>query len=412
MKKGILVYHPSGNQNVRALLHALKAKEMLHTYHTTIATFKNAFYYKFFSIKKLSRFKRRTYPDNIRKQTILYPFLEILLMAGIKRYKNIQLSGSSINKILAYKVGKYIQKEKEDYIEGVYCFPFGALPIFIEAKKRGIKCFYEQTTGYYKELKNITNKEKDRNPEWASSIKIYEEPQNILDKLDKELELADQIIVASTYIKKTLLKYHFPENKISIIPYGFPNIHKKDYRDLNNKKIKILYAGNMSQLKGLSYMFEAVEYFSDKIELHLVGSIAERNCKILMESIQKHIYLGSISHNKLLEEMRNVDLLIFPSLCDGFGMVISEAMSQGTPVIATYNSGGPDIINHGENGWLIPSADANAIKDIISYIIKNPNEIKRVGMNALATASKRPWIKYEEEVTNFISKNLTNSSHD
>lgn len=402
MKNKILVYHPTGNQNVRALLRALQRSNMLHTFHTTIAVFKSSFYYNLFSIKFLSKLKRRTFPDEIKKQTILYPFLEILLGLGIKKYKGKELTGSLINKLLSYKVATYISKtNKIEKLFGLYGYPYGSLPLFHEAKKKNIICFYELTTGYYKELKKITQHEKLINPEWASSIKIYEEDDEILHKLDDELNLADCIIVASTYIKTTLLAHNYPANKIHIIPYGFPNIVKRNYRTITNK-IKILYAGNISQLKGLSYMFKALDSLSDKVELSLAGSISDTNCKPLMMEIRKHKYLGALSHDILLKEMRTNDILLFPSLCDGYGLVINEAMSQGLPVIASYNSGGPDVITHGINGWLVPHANSNEITKILSYIIDHPEEIERVGKNAIITASLRPWNKYEHEIIKLL----------
>ena len=66
-----------------------------------------------------------------------------------------------------------------------------------------------------------------------------------------------------------------------------------------------------------------------------------------------HNYLGPMPHDKVLQEMRKADVFIFPSLFEGFGMVITEAMSQGTPVIATDRTCAVDLIKNGENGWVI-----------------------------------------------------------
>lgn len=397
----ILVYHPTGNQNVRGLLRGLADWQMLHSYHTTIAVFQSSWYYKYLR-GPLEKFKRRTFPESIKHNIVLYPFIEILLTLHVKRYRNIKLTGSTVNKMLAYDVAKYI-KNKHKKIDAVYGFPFGSEPIFNEARKHGIKCLYEQTTGYYKSLKEITNKEKSVNPDWAKSITIYEEPQEILDKLDKELSMADVIIVASSYIKKTLTAYGYSEDKIKIIPYGYPQIAPKEQKEkCSNERLKLLFAGNISQLKGLSYLFKSLEGFEDKVELTLVGSKTNNLSTEIDAALAKHNYLGPLNHEFLLKEMYKTDILVFPSLCDGYGMVVTEAMSQGTPVIASENSCGPDFIKHGINGWLIPIQDSEAIRKIIIEVLSEPSSLKKISKNALNDAAQRPWRVYEKEVTDYI----------
>lgn len=396
----ILVYHPTGNQNVRGLLRGLSNRQMLHSYHTTIAVFQSSWYYKYLK-GPLENFKKRTFPESIKNNIVLYPFIETLLVLRVKKYKGMRLTGSSVNKILAYNVATYLKKQKN--IDAVYGFPFGSEPIFNEARKHDIKCIYEQTTGYYKSLKKITDTEKTNNPDWAKTITIYEEPQEILDKLDRELSMADVIIVASSYIKKTLTAYGYNEDKIKIIPYGYPPIAPKKQRErCSSEKLKLLFAGNISQLKGLSYLFKSLEGLEDKVELTLVGSKTNNLSTEMNAALAKYNYLGPLSHELLLKEMHKADILIFPSLCDGYGMVVTEAMSQGTPVIASENSCGPDFIKHGINGWLVPIQNSEAIRKIIVEILSEPASLKQIGENALADAAQRPWSVYEKEVTDYI----------
>jgi glycosyltransferase involved in cell wall biosynthesis len=101
--------------------------------------------------------------------------------------------------------------------------------------------------------------------------------------------------------------------------------------------------------------------------------------------------------------MREHDILILPSLFEGYGLVISEAMSQGTPVIATDRTAGGDFIVHGENGWLVQAGSTDGIVEILDYLITTPSEVEKCGRSALLTASKRPWSIYGSELANKIS---------
>ena len=102
--------------------------------------------------------------------------------------------------------------------------------------------------------------------------------------------------------------------------------------------------------------------------------------------------------------MQEHDVLLFPSLFEGFGLVITEAMSQGTPVITTDRTAGPDLIDHGENGWIVEAGSTLALKTCIEQLIEKPETIVKVGKAAIETARKRPWEVYGKELAEAILK--------
>lgn len=401
----ILVYHPTGNENVRALLRALKKSDMLHSFHTAIAVFESSWYYRFLR-GKLSRFKRRTCDSNIKKQTKLYPFLELLMFAGVKRFKGKEITSGYINLTLSGKVARGMTNVANQ-VDGVYCYPHGAKQIFEVAKQQKKICFYEQTTAYYKEFEQIVSKEKELNPDWMNTITMYKSLDRVLfDQLTEELNLCDVIVAPSTYVKNTLLKFGFQDSKIKVIPYGFPDVSEKKYPKGKSNKLNLLFVGNISQLKGISYLFEAIGQLHEKVNLTLVGNISNSKNPFLIENLNKYNYKGTMSHNQVMKEMRRHDILIFPTLSDGYGLVINEAMSQGTPVITTPCSGGPDVIIDKVNGWIIPAASVEPMVDLLNELYANPHLLQEVSSNAFKTAQSRPWAVYEKEVTSFIKKSM------
>lgn len=402
MEKKILVYHPFGNQNVRGIINGLSQYNMLHSFHTTFAIFPGTCIYHLAKRLHFLNILKREYDSSLKNKTKIYPIKELIRQSNILSrigFKNIP--SGDINILINKKVAKYIS-QKHKKINAVYCYTHGALDIFKISKIYNIKCFYELPIEYYKNLTEIIQQEKTENSLWARDIHIYNNSKN-LHIIDEELKLADHIIVASTYLQRSLTKYGFNKEKIHVVPYGFPPISPKKYRTID-KKLKILYVGGLHQLKGLSYMFDAINDLIEQVELTLIGSgnISEH----LSKELKKHKYLGAQSHQQVLQEMKENDILLFPTLSDGFGMVVSEAMSQGTPVIATDHCCAIDIIENGVNGWIIPSRSSYAIKEKILYLLKHPDEIEKNGKNALKTAYLRPWQCYQEEIISIINKNL------
>ena len=168
--------------------------------------------------------------------------------------------------------------------------------------------------------------------------------------------------------------------------------------------MRFLFVGRLSQSKGLSYLFDAVKLFENEIELSIIGFNSYPNCKVLQSNLAKHNYLGPMPHDKVLQEMRKADVFIFPSLFEGFGMVITEAMSQGTPVIATNRTCAVDIINSGENGWVVEAGSVESLTDAIRDAISKRNQLEKIGKNAMETARQRPWCCYENEISDAINK--------
>ena len=237
------------------------------------------------------------------------------------------------------------------------------------------------------------------------NLGVFGDSKEKLMRKDEELKLADCIFVASSFTKESILKYypHSLSSPIKVIPYGFPNVYEeRNYENNSNRKLKFLYVGRLSQSKGLSYLFEAIDKYHDDIELTIVGYNSYPNCIALQNQLKKHKYIGTLAHDHVLKEMRKADVLIFPSLFEGFGMVITEAMSQGTPVIATNRTCAVDFIRNGENGWLVEAGSTSSLISAINDVLTKKDKLALIGKEAAKTAKLRPWGIYENELANSI----------
>jgi glycosyltransferase involved in cell wall biosynthesis len=83
--------------------------------------------------------------------------------------------------------------------------------------------------------------------------------------------------------------------------------------------------------------------------------------------------------------------MILPTLCDGFGMVILEALANGLPVITTSNAGGADAIVSGRSGFVIAPADRDAIVERLSWCDANPDTLFGMRRHALDRAGDWTW---------------------
>jgi glycosyltransferase involved in cell wall biosynthesis len=104
--------------------------------------------------------------------------------------------------------------------------------------------------------------------------------------------------------------------------------------------------------------------------------------------------------------MRNHDVLVFPSLFEGFGLVILEAMSQGMTVITTPNTGGPDVTTDGENGFIVPIRSAEAIAERLETLVFDRKRLASMKEAALKTSRAMSWANYERAVAGVVKSVL------
>ena len=102
-----------------------------------------------------------------------------------------------------------------------------------------------------------------------------------------------------------------------------------------------------------------------------------------------------------MNEFHKNDVLIFPSLVEGFGQVILEAMSSGLPVICTPNTAGRDLFLTGDEGIIVPIRSVDALVQKIEWCMANKSELSEMGRIALETAKSFTWEKFRKEIRDF-----------
>ncbi|MDO4335354.1 MAG: glycosyltransferase, partial [Bacteroidales bacterium] len=188
------------------------------------------------------------------------------------------------------------------------------------------------------------------------------------------LKTSKYILTPSPYIKD-LIKAKIKKEAI-LCPIPFT--HHKETAIHNTKMGNLLYVGTIEERKGLKYIIQALKILKQEhipAELKIVGKIANHKYYAdLQLEISKHDlnvnFFGYVSTTQLEELYSNADAFVFPSLLEGFGMAINEAMTYGLPVIAFNNSAMPYSVNE-NNGILVDNKDYHGLASAIKKLILN-----------------------------------------
>ena len=408
----ILFSHPTGNANVREAARALNDAGLLSEFWTSICWNQKSSLTRILPRSVTRELERRSFSDIARSQIRCHPLIEVARLtarqfnlSSLTGHETARFSIDAVYRSLDLKVAQRVQDAPN--IRGVYAYEDGALASFRAARRLGIKTIYDLPIGYWRSYRELMAEEESLQPEWASTMQGRGDSDEKLQRKDEELSLATDIVVASSFVRDTLQKAGPLRATVSVLPYGAPARRTSGIVSTRSGKLKVLFVGALSQRKGVSYLMKAVTHLSSAIELTLVGRRVSE-CRPLDAALRTHRWIPSISHSALLEEMSHHDVMVFSSLFEGFGLVILEAMSQGVPVIATPNTAAPDFVSDGDDGFIVPIRDADAIAQKLEMLIDDRDLLAAMSQAAIRKAAAHSWEQYRHGIATAVGSALMN----
>jgi glycosyltransferase involved in cell wall biosynthesis len=246
-----------------------------------------------------------------------------------------------------------------------------------KAKKMGMVTVIDRGSSHMLYQQKILKEEYER-----FGVKTDLPHPKIIEKELKEYEEADYVAVPSLFVKRTFLEQSFPENKLIHIPYGvdlsqFRQIPKAD------DVFRVIFVGGMTLQKGVHYLLRAFSELNlPNSELMLIGAISNEIKPFFKKYEGKFNYVGHVTQGELYKYYSQSSVFVLNSIQDGFGMVIIQAMACSLPVIATENTGGPDIVRDRKDGFIIPIRDIEKLKEKLLYLYENPEICQKMGQSA------------------------------
>ena len=393
----ILLSHPTANQNVRQAALAFAEDDLLVEFWTCLNWKQGGFFDRHLPTRLRNELRRRSFPDRVRPFTKTFGWREagrlLSQQLGLQFLTRPEVGPFSVDAVylsLDRHVARRLQNNRQ--LKAVYAYDSGALESFRAAKARQFKCIYEHPIVYWREARRYQQEEAELHPEWKPTLGAILDSEEKQARKDAELALADVVIVPSTFSKNSL--NHAPGLKASVqvVPYGLPTV-SRTHDESSSDKLRVLFVGALSQAKGLKYLLEAAAKLERQINLTLVG---KRVSSLIptQAMLDKHRWIPSLAYDELLREMSRHDVLVLPSLHEGFGLVLGEAMAQGLVVIATAHSAAPDLIDDGVDGFIIPVRSADAIVEKLELLLRDPARLREMKQAARRKAQAHSWETY------------------
>ena len=398
----LLVQHPTGNRNVRAVLEALQDADLLAEFATTIAVNPAAAWLKLLPAASRQEWLRRAFPVPAA-QVWTHPWQELARMVlprlglgGGVGAADIDTVYQGLDDAVAQRLPQLARLKP---LGAVYAYEDGALATFAQAKKLGLSCVYDLPIAYWETGRRLMQEEAERLPAWAPTLGggITDSAAKLARKT-QELELADVVVGPSEFVMDSLPPWARGK-RLVLAPFGSPAAPARqnaepDEARANCRPLRVLFVGSMGQRKGLGDLFAAMRLLHRAdIELVVMGSLLAP-MKFYQSQLPAFTYEPSRPHAQVLALMRSCDVFCLPSIVEGRALVMQEAMSQGLPLLITSNTGGADLIEEGKTGFLVPISSPVALADKLTWFAENRNQLPAMGRAAQAHAARYTWENY------------------
>lgn len=364
--------------------------------------------FRFDLAHQLSRRAVTEFPTSLIKS---YPLPEILrlLVSKVDRDKR------STDMVFHWGLHQFDQWVANQVLSGstaVYGYEYGCLATFQAAKQQNIASIYDVPSPEHDFVENLLEAEFSHFPALQTPYRRYcrARQESRTERRRQEWQLANVVIANSEFTKASYVAAGVPASKVRVVPYGAPPVRHEIAASMppQGNKTRFLWAGTFSVRKGAHYLLQAWKQLNPEpaASLQVLGAMG------LPESLLSHVpdsitLSGTVPRSDLYSIYQNSDVLVFPTLCDGFGMVVTEAFAHGLPVITTDRAGAADLVQHGVNGLIVPAGDAQALAETLAWCITHRAELRSMRQAALETAAKWQWSDYRRSLIKNLREGLS-----
>ncbi|MCL4508952.1 MAG: glycosyltransferase [Chloroflexi bacterium] len=244
------------------------------------------------------------------------------------------------------------------------------------ARAFGAFCIIEIATSHAAEQNALLNRERR---EFGYTERPEHHPWS-LKRHEAEYAAADAVLVWSTAARDSFLARGMAAGKVFLHPPRYSFRARASSERAPASPLRVLFVGQVCLRKGVHYLLQAWELLRHpSAELWLCGDVGAD----IQPYLRSHPLPGSVKLTGFVQDpsplFEAATVFVLPSIEDGFGLVVAEAMSYGVPVVVSENVGARDLVRDGESGVVVPIRNAAALAQALERLLSAPDAALGMG---------------------------------
>lgn len=222
---------------------------------------------------------------------------------------------------------------------------------------------------------------------WAFDMQVSRFKKELYAAVERTLSrVTDRIINISHHEMRAARSWKLPSARMAVVHNGIADTGAPDGGASKERTgpLRLLFIGRLDPQKGADLLVEAVESSPELgVSLTIIGEPTRGERPSSADA--RITYLGWLSRQALRTMLREADALVVPSRWEGFGLVAIEGLREGVPVLASDAGGLPEIVRHGENGYVFPRNDMAGLKTLLA-------SLTRPALSSLRTCARQTFV--------------------
>jgi alpha-maltose-1-phosphate synthase len=273
-----------------------------------------------------------------------------------------------------------------------------ALETLKRAKSLGVATFLEYPIAHHAFSEEFLAEEARLQPEYARTLQFHKFSDERRARLEAEIDLADFVLVLSSFQASTFVRSGVPAEKLVVVPLGVDSSLFAPLPRVRGERFRILFVGQVGQRKGISYLFEAARMVSASIplEIILVGNVVGTSKPWSRLPFVRHV--PHVPRSELPRLYAAADVFVLPSLIEGFGLTALEAMASNLPVIVSTHTFGSDVVEDGSDGYVVSVRNTDGLAERLALLGQSVELRESMGRAARRKAEAFSWTHYGDSV--------------